>query len=293
MDTFDPKLLHQIYIPPADSHKGQNGKLLLVGGSPLFHAPPIWSLEIASKIVDMVFFASVPENNRIIQNAKEQFKNGLVIEKEDIDYYANEADSILIGPGMEREDYKIRDFEGLKSIQDINEKADSEGKKTFFITKYLMHTWPDKKWIVDAGALQMLELSDLAQLKGRVILTPHHQEFERVFEIEPTPQHVQDMAKKYNCLIVLKGQTDYVCSPQKFIRIEGGNAGMTKGGTGDVLAGLIAALSCKNDLFLSAAVGAYINKKAAESLFQKVGYYYNSTDLVNEIPSVIKKLSNF
>jgi NAD(P)H-hydrate epimerase len=49
-------------------------------------------------------------------------------------------------------------------------------------------------------------------------------------------------------------------------------------------------LAAKNDLFLSACAGSYINKKAGESLFKKVGYYFNSTDLVNEIPKVMKDL---
>lgn len=65
---------------------------------------------------------------------------------------------------------------------------------------------------------------------------------------------------------------------------------MTKGGTGDVLAGLIAALYCKNDAFLAAAAGSYINKKAGDSLFKKVGYYFNASDLVDKIPRVMKKL---
>ncbi len=290
MEKFDTQLLKQLYIPPADSHKGQNGKLLLIGGSPLFHASPIWSLEIASRIVDMVFFASVPQNNQIIQNAKEQFKNGLVIREEDINNYATEADTILIGPGMEREDYKVRSLEVLDSIEEIKERASSEGEKTFFITKYLMKKWSKKKWVIDAGALQMLDLSDLVQLNGNVILTPHHQEFKKIFEIEPTSENAKIMARKYNCVIVLKGKEDFVCSPDKSIVIEGGNAGMTKGGTGDVLAGLIAALSCKNEIFLSSAAGSYINKKAGDSLFEKVGYYFNSTDLVKEIPVVMKRL---
>ena len=65
---------------------------------------------------------------------------------------------------------------------------------------------------------------------------------------------------------------------------------MTKGGTGDVLAGLVAALYCKNDAFLSACAGSYINKKAGESLQKKVGIYFNATDLAAEIPRVMKGL---
>ncbi len=66
---------------------------------------------------------------------------------------------------------------------------------------------------------------------------------------------------------------------------------MTKGGTGDVLAGLTAALYCKNDdPFLVASCASFINKKAGENLFRKVGYYFNSSDLADEIPRIMREL---
>src|SRR4051794_14229876 len=102
IEKFNTALLQQLYIPKPDSHKGQNGKLLLIGGSHLFHAASLWALTIASRIVDMVFYASVPENNEIVQNAKAEFRNGIVIHRESLDEYAAEADCILIGPGMMR-----------------------------------------------------------------------------------------------------------------------------------------------------------------------------------------------
>jgi NAD(P)H-hydrate epimerase len=65
---------------------------------------------------------------------------------------------------------------------------------------------------------------------------------------------------------------------------------MTKGGTGDILAGLIASLYCKNDdPFLVASSGSFLNKKAGEKLFEKVGFYFNSSDLTDEIPRVMKE----
>lgn len=102
MQTFDRSDLKKLYIPPSDSHKGQNGKLLFIGGSHLFHAASLWALTIASRIVDMVFYASVPENNKIVQEAKQEFRNGIVIPRHEIESYADEADCILIGPGMVR-----------------------------------------------------------------------------------------------------------------------------------------------------------------------------------------------
>jgi len=62
---------------------------------------------------------------------------------------------------------------------------------------------------------------------------------------------------------------------------------MTKGGTGDVLAGLIAALYCKNEAFLAASCGTYLNGLAGDRLYTMVGPYFDSSDLVSEIPVVM------
>src|SRR3989344_9574025 len=97
--TLSPDISDQLRkITPPDpySHKGQNGKLLIIGGSELFHAASKWSLDIASKFVDMVFYSSVPSNNKLIAEAKGNFWNGIVVPRKEIDHYINEADCILI-----------------------------------------------------------------------------------------------------------------------------------------------------------------------------------------------------
>lgn len=288
--NFNPNDLQRLYHPTATSHKGQNGKLLLIGGSHLFHAASLWPLEVASRIVDMVYYASVPENNEIIAKAKEEWRSGIVIKRGQIEDYIQEADAVLLGPGMVRADEKMQDL-GFK-IQDLREidKIEDEGVQTYYLTKYLLEKFPHKKWVIDAGALQMLELSWLKPLKGNAILTPHIGEFERLFNLDPLSSNVADMAAVHNCIIVLKRHADTVASPTECVLVEGGNEGMTKGGTGDVLAGLIAALSCKNDLFQAAKCGSYINKKAGESLYEKQGIYFNASDLAKEIPVVMSKL---
>ena len=308
MEEFDHELLKKLYIPPAGSHKGQNGKLLLIGGSHLFHAASLWSLSIASRIVDMVFYASTTENNDILIRVKEEFRNGIVVPRGKIEDYVNEADCILIGTGMVRTEevmsHELRIKKKKKNQQDnlthnsgliihnleeIN-KLNNEGEQTYWLTKYLLEKYPHKKWVIDAGALQMMEPEWLLQLNGNVVLTPHPKEFEMLFGVKATLDKASEMANKYNCTILLKGEEDIVCSPTgKCNRIGGGNSGMTKGGTGDVLAGLVASLACKNDLLLSAKVGSFLNKKAGEYLFEKMGYYFNASDLVNEIPVVMKK----
>ncbi|MBI3955352.1 hypothetical protein HY338_02825 [Candidatus Gottesmanbacteria bacterium] len=62
----------------------------------------------------------------------------------------------------------------IQSLKDI-EKIKDEGLQTYFLTKYLLQKYPHKKWVIDAGALQML---DLALIPKNAILTPHHKEFE-------------------------------------------------------------------------------------------------------------------
>lgn len=295
MTTFNPEELKRLYTPSPTSHKGQNGKLMIIGGSHLFHAASLWALQIASRVVDMVFYSSIPENNLIVEELKKEFRNGIIVRRDDIEAYIDEADAVLIGPGMLRVSHEIKDQKSnLKNLEDIN-RLEDEGEQSYYLTKYLLQRYPDKKWVIDAGALQMLDVAWLKQLKGKVILTPHILEFENLFKLKPTQENIEQMAKEHKCIILVKSKEDIVCGPFdsaqgeiRCVRISGGNAGMTKGGTGDVLAGLIAALATKNELWLSATAGAYFNKKAGDALFEKVGYYFNASDLADQIPQVMK-----
>lgn len=237
--------------PKPDSHKGQNGKLLIIGGSELFHAASRWSLDVASKFVDMVFYSSVPSNNELIKEAKSNFWNGIVIPRDEVEKYLEEADCVLIGPGMER------------------------SSETAKIVNNLLSKYHDKKWVLDAGALQMV---DPQLLQPQHIITPHSREMKLVEE------KLTD--GKIGATVLLKGEIDVVSKDDQSIKIEGGNAGMTKGGTGDVLAGLVAALYCMNDELTACVVGSYINKKAGDKLYETVGPNFNASDLVAVIPEV-------
>jgi hydroxyethylthiazole kinase-like uncharacterized protein yjeF len=276
--TADIKLLTRANI---SSHKGQNGRLLIVGGSHLFHAASMWALEVASRIVDLVHYASVPENNELVLRIKEQFRSGIVISRDDIAEYIEEDDCILIGPGMTRDD------------------------ETASLTHTLLTTYPKKQWVIDAGALQMLSISDIPH---NAILTPHKREFVGLCEksgnthlLDPAISDIDKVklfAKTYECIVLLKGVVDIACSggacdervcvPGECRTISGGNEGMTKGGTGDVLAGLIAAFACTNDPFLATITGSFVNKYAGDALYKRVGPYFNASDLASEIPKVLK-----
>jgi NAD(P)H-hydrate epimerase len=261
----------QLTISKPDSHKGQNGKLLVIGGSHLFHAASLWSLTVASRIVDLVHYCSVPENNAIVHELKKEFRNGIVVPRDQVEEYIKEDDVILIGPGMTREE---------------------ETKK---LTDKLLKKYPEKQWVLDAGALQMVDVNNIP---NHAILTPHHQEFKlllRRAEVVPPwrdfpRENVCQFAKIYNCIVLLKGKEDVASNGEEIRIIEGGNAGMTKGGTGDVLAGLIAALACTNNPWISTLAGSFINKKAGDELFATVGPFFNATDLANQIPKTMGEM---
>jgi hydroxyethylthiazole kinase-like uncharacterized protein yjeF len=241
------------------SHKGQNGKVLLIGGSELFHAASRWSLDVLTSIVDMVFYSSVPENNELIHEAKKEFWDGVVVPRNEVESYVGEADVILIGPGMTRDE----------PTQDI--------------VNHLLASYPHKKWVIDAGALQMV---DPSLLTSSCIITPHHQEYNLLLE-----KISKENLKKTGVITLLKGKEDHVFSEEKNEMVSGGNAGMTKGGTGDVLAGLVAGLYVfTQDPFMAAVVGSYVNKKAGDSLYKKVGPFFKTSELVREIPLVLKEL---
>lgn len=269
--------LSKFYIPPAGSHKGQNGKLLIIGGSSLFHASSLWAAEAASHYVDMVHYASTKENNEIFQSLKKKFHNGIIVTQTDIDHYVKEDDAILIGPGMMREG--------------------KEGEYARNLTQHLLETYPARKFIIDAGALQMMDPEWLKVLSEPAILTPHALEFKTLFGIalddtssDEKARIVQEQAKKYRCVILLKIVIDIVSDGDSSFIIEGGNQGLTKGGSGDTLAGLAGAFATKNDQTTSAVMASYIVKKTADELFTTKGYFYNTGDLIVKIPQILTRI---
>ena len=268
LQNFLPETwLSQLHLPAPDSHKGQNGKLLIIGGSNLFHAASKWSLDIASKFVDMVFYASTPSNNELVKQAKGEFWNGLVISTAQIPEYLTEADVILIGPGMERTE------------------------ATAELVNHLLKTYPTKKWVVDAGALQMAKASLFTE---SMILTPHSQELVKLAEqffkttgSDTDAMFLTRLATLTSATILYKGQVDQVLHQGKLWQITGGNPGMTKGGTGDVLAGLVAALYCNHEALIACLIGSYANKLGGDKLHQTVGPFFNASDLVATVPETL------
>lgn len=291
------KILNKIYISPPNSHKGQNGKILVIGGSSLFHAASIWAAEIASYFVDIVHYSSTKENDEIMLSLKKKFLNGIVIPQKELEYYVKEDDAILIGPGMIRMEkgiinnhLLITNFDKLFNIKD-------EGEYTYCLTKYLIDNYPEKRYVFDAGSLQVMDANWLLKLKTTPIITPHQIEFEKLFKIQISNKSikekklmVQQTAKEYHCVILLKAVIDIVSDGEQTICVKGGNQGLTKGGTGDILAGMSAAFYSKSKCFESAVFASYILKRTSDELFKKTKYWYNINNIIEHIPIAMKNL---
>ncbi|MFH0922838.1 MAG: NAD(P)H-hydrate dehydratase, partial [Candidatus Micrarchaeota archaeon] len=116
-----------------------------------------------------------------------------------------------------------------------------------------------------------------------VLVTPHPLEFKALFGVEASPEEAKRQAKKWMCAVLLKRRYCFVTDGVKVWKNDNGNEGMTKGGTGDVLAGLCAAFRCKNDLLLSAKSAAFINGFAADVLYTIQGAAFDADDLAESV----------
>lgn len=311
--VVDPSSLH-LFHPAPDSRKGDNGRLLVIGGSKLFHSSIFWAADVASRVVDLVHFTSpANENNELVRKKlKEGFWSGIVVEWGDVEHYIEEDDAILIGPGMVRgsdandanthsndtnNSLHSHAFVDSHRVHQLDRWAESD--ETREIVNYLLRKYPSKRWVIDGGALQEV---DPELIQSSMIITPNLKEFYLLnkkigLSISsktsfPSPEHVTKLSEAlHECTVVLKGPTDAICRGSQCVLNNTGNEGMTKGGTGDVLAGLIAALYTKNDAWTAAAAGAYVNGVAGDRLKERVGVYYNAGDLVREIPLVLSELT--
>lgn len=253
------KDLFKIKTPKPNSHKGDNGILLIIAGSKTYFGSLFFALKSAVRFCDLVYVYS-PANKKFIQKLKSD-PNIIVIDKQNLAKIIKKADAFLIGPGLENK------------------------KETQKILNRILKT--KKPAVLDALAIKVANKKFFGK---NLVITPHKKEFENTFKLKANLSNALKIAKKYNLVLLLKGREDIICSRNKCKINKTGNAGMTKGGSGDALAGLCAALLTKNEPFLSACVAAYLNGYAADLLFKKYSFYYTSEQLANKIAEIASKL---
>ncbi|MBU7014107.1 MAG: NAD(P)H-hydrate dehydratase [Theionarchaea archaeon] len=252
-----------------DSHKGDNGRVLIVGGSELYHGAPIFSGKAASKISDLVFVACPQPAVFPIRATTADFivhplsSEHLVVEDiPTIQTLAESCDIVLIGPGLGVHPETQKACQQLFSLE-IPKVVDADGLKAL-------------KGVLDT-------------LAAPAILTPHHGEFAQVFG----SQSVQDAALKHDCIIVQKGVTDIITTGTRTKYNHTGNAGMTTGGTGDVLAGLVTGFGAVNDLFQASCAAAFVSGMAGDLCYQNVGFRYSASDVLDQLQPTLQWCETF
>jgi hydroxyethylthiazole kinase-like uncharacterized protein yjeF len=279
MRYITKEIVKKLRLPKPASRKRDNGRLLIISGSKKYFGALLYCVKTASRLVDLIYVLTTKENQKLVEQLKSQTAEFMPI-----------ALSLLFSPIH---------GEMPRRGREVNKKSDWDciligpGMGISQTTKQLVVQVlkSGKKAVLDADALNVLDDKLKKLLSPLHILTPHKGEFTRLFKLKPSSKNARLMAKKYHCHILLKGPVDMIATPDgKMFLNKTGNAGMTKGGTGDVLAGLIAGLYATNDALVSAAAGAYINGAAGDDLYKKVGTFYDAEDLLDQIPKTFYHL---
>jgi NAD(P)H-hydrate epimerase len=151
----------------------------------------------------------------------------------------------------------------------------------------------NKPTLIDADALKALGGSK-SRLNFPAVLTPHAGEFEAISgrkvsdELEERIADVKQVANELNSTIALKGRVDVISDGSRVKLNWTGNPGMTVGGTGDVLSGVVASLMAQGcEPFEAAVAGAFINGAAGDFVYREKGFHLLATDLIDKIPYVM------
>jgi hydroxyethylthiazole kinase-like uncharacterized protein yjeF len=240
-------------------HKGAGGKVLVVGGGPYQGAPYLAGLAALRAGADLVRIASpvsLPCPDLIVDRLE-----GDRINDAHIDHLAGAvawADVVVFGPGMGTESHGV--------VCELAGRA--------------------KRAVFDADALaQPLPRATEA------IYTPHAGEFRRMFgaELPADPAARGRMVRKHALpgTLLVKGEVDVISDGERVRFNTAGCAAMTTGGTGDILAGVAAALFCRLPAFESACIAAYANGRAGMAAARARGDGLLASDLLDTIPGEI------
>ena len=267
-----------IPIRKSSSRKGDNGKVLVLGGSYIYHGAPALSSLAALRTGTDLVYTCVPKIN--VQSTRAVSPNLIVIPLADskltrgavnklLGQIPRDLDSATIGMGL-----SIQDPEALK-----------------LLVKSLLDR--DVRLSLDASALVNYILPFLSG--KNVIVTPHPGEFKRLFgEVPPESKKpciamVEKFAKEHSVTIILKGSTDIISNGTTTYLNPKNIPAMTVGGTGDILSGIIAGILAQNrDVLESAVIATYFNGLAGKMTQRKFGTHMTATDLLDVLPNVMK-----
>jgi NAD(P)H-hydrate epimerase len=256
---------------PSDSHKGDFGEVLVIGGGPYTGAPALAAQAALRAGADLVRVACPESIAREVQG----FSENLIVRPFDGERLvpgtvpqllrlADEHDSVILGPGLGDDDATI---EAVRQ----------------FLSEY------DGRAVVDADALRAVPgVETVASL----ICTPHQGELTRMggetdADWRTRADLVTEFAADLGQTLLVKGPYDVVSDGERTRVNRTGNPGMTVGGTGDVLAGVTGALLATHDPTAAAAMGAYVTGNAGDRVVDEQGYGLVATDLLDRIPTAM------
>jgi NAD(P)H-hydrate epimerase len=264
-----------------DSRKGDFGRVLVVGGSKIYSgAPALAALAAYSIGVDIVYVAAPETAASIISGFSPSMitikMKGSVMTKtnlKEISKLLERVDVVAMGPGL-----------GVhpKTIEAVNELIEILEMKGLPV-------------IIDADALKAF-----AQIKRKInteiVLTPHSGEYEILTgkipdsELHKRGRMVEKEAKKIGATILLKGRIDVVSNGSTTRYNKTGNPGMTVGGTGDVLTGLVAGFSAMGASSFQASIsGAFLNGLSGDMVYKEKGYHLSPLNIVEKIPFAMEE----
>ncbi len=276
--TVTPKVIRQL-IPPrsSSSRKGDNGTILIAGGSRFYHGAPILSTMSALRSGADLVYTAVP---RSIITAVRSFSPAIIAlplpddkltvgsTNRLIAMLPKHADAAAIGMGMSLQPEALAAF--VRKLKQASTKI-----------------------LLDASALIPQLLGEISNTGS--IVTPHAGEFKRLFGTEPgsTKQemtsNVHRLAKEHGITIVLKGWINIISDGEQLAAIKRSTPAMTVGGSGDVLSGLTAGLLAKMKPFDASVVAIYANGLAGNLAFKRAGLHIIATDLIDMLPRVMKQ----
>jgi hydroxyethylthiazole kinase-like uncharacterized protein yjeF len=262
-----------------EAHKGMSGRLLVIGGSAVFSgAPALAALAALRTGVDIVTVAAPEATATTISSmspalitlklkGKHLNSNSLPALNKDLD----SATAVVLGPGLGMHS------ETIEAVKDVIEYL--EERRT--------------PLLLDADGLKAFA-EYKRKLGCSLVLTPHSREYEILTgnklpkDLEGKAQEVQKAANKLGATILLKGPVDMVSDGVQTKFNFTGNSGMTVGGTGDVLSGVVGGLlAMGTNPFNAAVAGAFINGAAGDFVAVEKGYHMLPTDLLEWIPHVM------
>ncbi|MBN1859963.1 MAG: NAD(P)H-hydrate dehydratase [Candidatus Thermoplasmatota archaeon] len=272
-----------IYYPrPAKkSHKGDNGVILIIGGGPYIGAPALSGLAGLRTGADLVYIATPKRSwksiaafspNFIVKDLHDEILTTKDIPR--IEELLTKCTAVILGPGLG----------AAKETQEA-------------IVPLVQRIMKEKKPLVlDADAIKPIG-EHLSLLKNTTtVVTPHVGEFAKLTgislsqDLDTRIQAVKEWAAKIGITIFLKGYIDILSDGTAVKQNNIHNEAMTVGGTGDVLAGIIGALLSKGvQPFEAVRIAAFLNGEAGNRAFQKKSYGLLATDIIEEIPGVLKQ----